>query len=1165
MLKFGGDTSGLQKALNKVNGMTSSLTKELKGVNSLLKFDPKNTTLLENKQEALAKKIETTSEKLNELRKIQELTDEKIATGTNISQENYRALQEEIIRTEQKLNSLKAEASKWNKVGDSLVEFGNKVTNVSNKIDGLGTTLTTRLTLPIVAIGTTFINSAKEFETAFTGVIKTVDATEEQLKSLKQGIKDMAEEVPSSTTEIAAVAEAAGQLGIQTDNILNFTKAMIDLGNSTNLTAEEAASQLAKFANITNMSQKNFDKLGSSIVDLGNNFATTEADIVNMAMRLAGAGAQVGLTEGEILGLATALSSVGIEAEMGGSAISKAMVKMENAVELGGNKLQKVLKQTGMSLQNLELMSANDSKGFRELSQSIGITSTELKQLITAGTNLEDFAKVSGKTAEEFKKDWKDNAADALSSFIQGLSKAEEKGDSAIAMLSEMGLTEVRLRDSLLRAANAENLFNSAIETGTKSFEENVALTNEANKRYETLESRIKTTGNKFKNLATNMGDKLTPTANKLLDKVDDLIDKFDDLSEEEIENIIKTGALVASIGPAIKILGTFGKTTGTTITTLGNFSKAIANVKNGVKTAEGQIGTFTKVLTLLTNPTTLAVGGIVALTTAFALYAKKQSDEIKSLNGIRKSLDEQSKSWEELKKAREQSLSDSSGEINQLEYLRNELSKITDENGKVKEGYKDRANFILNQLNSALGTEYKLNDDLIGQYEELKNNLDKVIQTKKAEATLSAYEGEYQEALKGQAKATENLVNLRKQLNQAQAETIAGNGKEKAEAALKVTELGRAIQEETNLISQYGYTLQNYEELQKATINGTSEEIQSALDKISVSWEKVSESAELSTSKQIENQQNYNNILFSAWQEALSKNDEYQASILKNQLDTNQKQLDSLYDTLSKETALIKELTPEQIAAYQNLANTNYEKYSEYVNKLSPDMQKELEKVTGVIINNTSVETATGEMSEGAERLFQTNMFQAVDDTSEILNKIRQTVQDDTTVEAETGKLGQDASAEFTNNANSWQIGNNFSRGLVEGINAGSGDVYNAVRNLGNQMKSQMVASLDEHSPSKATEEMGINFDLGLINGILDSKREVLREVENLGNSMLNGFMDFSDFEKINKNLSNNVIEKMNPKIYNINMPIHTTDKLTTNELDSIFNYMNRKFGLAL
>src|SRR5690606_26117487 len=126
---------------------------------------------------------------------------------------------------------------------------------------------------------------------------------------------------------IAGVAECARQLGIETDNILEFTRVMIDLGEATNLTAEQAATELARFANITQMSQKDFDKLGSSIVDLGNNFATTEAEIVEMGMRLAGAGVQIGLTEPQIKALATAMSSVGIEAEAGGSAMTQVMKK----------------------------------------------------------------------------------------------------------------------------------------------------------------------------------------------------------------------------------------------------------------------------------------------------------------------------------------------------------------------------------------------------------------------------------------------------------------------------------------------------------------------------------------------------------------------------------------------------------------------------------------------------------------------------------------------------------------------------------------------------------------------------------------------------------------------------------------------------------------------
>lgn len=631
IVEIGGDTSGLQKALSKVNSATSSLTKELRGVNSLLKLDPKNTELLSQRQQVLSENIENTENKLKLLHSTYQRGVEAEANGSKISEENWRNLQREIISTENKLKALKLEASNWTQAGKKIEEFGGKVEKLGSRVENLGNKLTKAFTVSIVGAGVASVKSAMDFETAFTGVEKTVDGTEEQIANLKQGIKDLATEIPSSTTEISAVAEAAGQLGIQTDNVLSFSKAMIDLGNSTNLTADEAASQLAKFANITQMSQKDFSKLGSSIVDLGNNFATTEADIVNMAMRLAGAGHQVGMSEGQILGLATALSSVGIEAEMGGSAISKAMVKMQNAVEQGGSKLNNVLKKTGMSLRDLELLSANNSKDFKALCDSIGMTSTEVKQLITAGTNLEDFASVSGMTAEQFKKAWKEDASGALSAFIKGLGNAESKGESAITMLSEMGLTEVRLRDSLLRAANAGDLFNNAIETGTKAFEENTALTNEANKRYATLESRFKKTMNKASNLTTSLGNKLTPTIGKVLDKVDSFMDKLNGLTDEETQNIVKTGLMVASIGPLVKIIGKVTSTTGNAIKGVGLFSQAIGAMRTGATTGIAEVDKLAKGLSALTSPATIAATSVAIATGVIISQVKKAENEMKN------------------------------------------------------------------------------------------------------------------------------------------------------------------------------------------------------------------------------------------------------------------------------------------------------------------------------------------------------------------------------------------------------------------------------------------------------------------------------------------------------------------------------------------------------
>ena len=558
IVEIGGDTSALQNALKKVNSSTSSLSKELKGINSLLKLDPKNTELLSQKQEVLKNNIAETSKKLEELKNTQKLADSTIANGGEISQNNYRNLQREILVTENKLNSLKVEASNWTRAGRSIEEFGNKVSNISNKIDKMGTTLTTRLTLPIAGIATGLISSAKEFETAFRGVEKTVDGTASQMANLKKGIKDMSEEIPASTTEISAVAEAAGQLGIQTDNILSFTKTMINMGNATNLSADEAATTLARFANVTKMSQSDFDRLGSVIVALGNNYATTEAKITDMGMNLAAAGTQVGMSQSQIMALATALSSVGLEAEAGGTAFSKVMVNMQLAVEKGGD-------------------------------------------------SLNDFATVAGMSSSQFQKAFKEDATNAIMKFVEGLSKSGERGKSAIKVLDDMGITETRLRDALLRSANASEVMSSAIELGNEAWNDNTALANEANKRYQTLDSRLEMTKNKIINVATSAGDKLTPSFNKALDKVDALVEKFGNLNEEEIKNILKTAALVAAIGPAIKILGTFGKTIGTGVKAVGTFSQAVALTgkisTDAFKKAELSTQNLAKALTFLTSP----------------------------------------------------------------------------------------------------------------------------------------------------------------------------------------------------------------------------------------------------------------------------------------------------------------------------------------------------------------------------------------------------------------------------------------------------------------------------------------------------------------------------------------------------------------------------------
>jgi len=317
------------------------------------------------------------------------------------------------------------------------------------------------------------------------------------MAELEESLRSLARELPASHDEIAAVAEAAGQLGIQTENVAAFTRTMIDLGETTNLSADEAATSLARFMNVMGTSQDQVSNLGSAIVELGNNYATTEAEIVTMAQRLSGAGRQIGLSEGQVLGLATSLSSVGIEAEAGGSAISKVMIEIAS-------------------------------------------------QVANSGDKLETFAAAAGMSADEFSAKWESAPGEALASFVTGLADAEAQGGSTLQILEELGISEVRMRDALLRSAAASDQFTAAMETGSTAIEENTALTEEAEKRYATVGAQLDVTKNKVVDAAIAFGEVFLPVVSAMADGVGGLADALGALPEPVQATVGIVGAVAA-------------------------------------------------------------------------------------------------------------------------------------------------------------------------------------------------------------------------------------------------------------------------------------------------------------------------------------------------------------------------------------------------------------------------------------------------------------------------------------------------------------------------------------------------------------------------------------------------------------------------------------------
>jgi TP901 family phage tail tape measure protein len=341
--------------------------------------------------------------------------------------------------------------------------------------------------------------AAIEWESAWTGVLKVVDGSPEQMAALEGELRNLATTLPQTHAEIAGVAAAAGQLGIAREDIAQFTETVVAMGVSTDLASEDAAMGMARLMNIMQSAPDQVDNLGSAIVGLGNAGASTESEIVEMALRIAGAGHTVGMTEAEVLAFSSALASVGIEAESGGSSISTAMIKISEAVNEGGDAL-------------------------------------------------DTFAQVAGVTADEFAAKFRSDPAAAIDSFVQGLGRIQSSGGDVFATLEELGLSEIRLRDALLRLAGAGDLLTESLATGNEAWNENTALMAEAERRYGTTEAQIAIAKNQLVDLGITLGETLLPAINGFLDVADGLFLWFQSAPAWLKQTVVWLGFTTAAI-----------------------------------------------------------------------------------------------------------------------------------------------------------------------------------------------------------------------------------------------------------------------------------------------------------------------------------------------------------------------------------------------------------------------------------------------------------------------------------------------------------------------------------------------------------------------------------------------------------------------------------------
>lgn len=573
IVEIGGDTSGLQKAIGKVNSATSSLTKELRGVNSLLKLDPKNTELLSQKQEILSEAIETTSEKLAQLKKIQEEANKNMS---KVSPENYRNLQREIASTENKLKQLQLQASKWNEAGKKLEEFGNKFTKVSKKIDNMGSKLTTSLTLPILAIGTAAVTTGNDFEKQMSRVQAIAGATKEELEKLTNQAIDLGASTSFSASEVASGMENLASAGFTTSEIMEAMPGLLDL-------AASSGADLATASEIAASAIRGFGLEASKSTHVADVFAEAAArtnaqteDMGEAMKYVAPVAKTVGLSIEETAAAIGIMSDAGIKGSQAGTTLRSGLVR-----------IVKPTKQVKEAMEKLNVEFYNSDGTMKSLTEIVAVLQKSTADL-TDETKNQALAQIFG--------------TEALSGMLALVNRGSDE-------LSNM----------------------------TKSFEDaDGAASKMADTMLDNTSGAIEELKGSFESAGIAIQKTLAPYIKDLAKKIQELVDKFIKLSDEEKENVIKTVALVATIGPAVKIIGKLGTGVEKVISSVGTFSQALAVLKTGAESTNKSANTLAKAIGAIVSPMGLTTTAITVGITAIIYAVKKAEEEAKnSLSNI--------------------------------------------------------------------------------------------------------------------------------------------------------------------------------------------------------------------------------------------------------------------------------------------------------------------------------------------------------------------------------------------------------------------------------------------------------------------------------------------------------------------------------------------------
>lgn len=1060
-IEIGGDTTGLDKALSGTNKEIRNTQSQLKDVERLLKLDPSNTELLKQKQKLLADAVGETKDKLNALKDAERQVEEQFKQG-KISQEQYEALKREIIATEEQLKSLETQAEKSNITLQKIGELGGKFQEVGGKITETGKAFLP-VTAAVAGIGAAAVKTTADFDSAMSNVSAISGATGEDFDRLRDKAREMGAETKFSASEAADAMSYMAMAGWKTEDMLGGISGIMNL----------AAASGADLATTSDIVTDALTGMGYTAADAGrladvmaaaSSNANTNVEMMGETFKyVAPVCGSLGYTMEDTALAVGLMANSGIKASQAGTQLRSAITNMVKPTEA----MEGVMNELGIEIANEDGSMKSLDETLKILRESFAVTTEEQKaqrlatieqQAVADGygdtlkglSEEEKYFQLAMYAGQEQIKDMSEAQFKKMAQDKLGIkvTKKTNKAQVAQNLALTLGTQSLEGLTQEQQSAYAATLFGKEAMSGMLAIinasEEDYnklsdAIANSegaaegmAEVMQDNLNGQLTILKSQLQEAAISIGDTLVPAIRGLISRIQEWMDWFNNLSDSQKQMVVTIGLIVAAIGPLLIIIG------------------QMATGIGAIMTAISTLGPMLAALSAAGGPILLTVAAVGALAAIFNDAADYTSDYYLKARDLtdqeaenKTKVDELYESYDLLNQCRQDAVESVNAQTQHEQSLFTELQSITDENGKVKAGYEERAAFIIGELSDALGTEISMTGDQIDQYDEMCNSIDRLIEKKQANALLVANEAVYTDAIKNQTDAfmayndaQKNVEDTKKSLSNAQrweeeyqarinalleknirtGEDVSYQTQELAEKMYACGEEAKgyeeklAGQEQTLKDAEQAYigyntTISNYEGLSSAIISGDQQKISDAVLMAANSFQ----TAETSTKESLERQ----------LQDFTQKYEEMQAAVNAGAPGVTQAQVDNMKTLVEMS-------------------------------------QKELDKLPGAA-EKPMLETV--------------NVLEAK--------------------KAQLGAVGKG-------------LGGDFGSGYAGGISDSAGEVGKAVDAVGKTSIDELKKSIDSHSPAKKTCQIGNDYTGGYAKGITDGSNQVLNAVDKLADDSI-------------------------------------------------------------